>query len=91
VVCNQSLTTQHLPVAPAELDEEEGKDLEPKGYVPVVSDMLIYRMNLAQSLKSMDHSRYLLLATQMYSTLLTRLHLVERIGNALSQMLEADQ
>jgi hypothetical protein len=78
-------------VAPAELDEEDGKDLEPKGYVGLGSVMLIYRMNLAQSLRSMDHSRYLLLATQMYTTLLTRLHLVERIGNALSQMLEADE
>jgi len=49
------------------------------------------RMNLAQSLRSMDHSRYLLLATEMYTTLLSRLHLVERIGSALSQMLERDQ
>jgi hypothetical protein len=36
----------------------------------------------------MDHSRYLLLATEMYSTLLSRLHLVERMGNALAEMLE---
>ena len=48
-------------------------------------------MNLAQSLRSMDHSRYLLLATEMYATLLSRLHLVERIGTALSQMLDRDK
>jgi vacuolar protein sorting-associated protein 54 len=53
--------------------------------------MLIDSMNLAQSLRSMDHSRYLLLATEMYTTLLSRLHLVERIGNTLSQMLDRDE
>lgn len=48
-------------------------------------------MNLAQSLRSMDHSQYLLLATEMYATLLSRLHLVDRIGTALSQMFERDE
>lgn len=40
-------------------------------------------MNLAESLRSMDHSRYLLLTTEMYSTLLSRLHLVDTIGVTL--------
>jgi hypothetical protein len=53
--------------------------------------ILTVSMNLAQSLRSMDHSRYLLLATEMYTTLLSRLHLVQRIGDALSQMLERDE
>jgi hypothetical protein len=55
------------------------------------SDFADDSMNLAQSLRTMDHSRYLLLATEMYATLLSRLHLVERIGNALSQMLEREE
>lgn len=88
---NHSLTSQHLPVAPAELDEEDGKDSEPRGYVGHTNDFADVSMNLAQSLRSMDHSRYLLLATEMYSTLISRLHLVERIGNALSQMLDHDE
>jgi vacuolar protein sorting-associated protein 54 len=88
---NGSLIFQHLPVAPAELDEEDGKDSEPRGYVENTSDFADASMNLAQSLRSMDHSRYLLLATEMYSTLISRLHLVERIGNALSQMLDRDE
>jgi len=78
-------------VAPAELEEDDGKDLEPKGYVQSTSDFADDSMNLAQSLRSMDHSRYLLLATEMYATLLSRLHLVERIGTALSQMLDRDE
>jgi len=82
---------QHLPVAPAELDEDDGKDSEPRGYVNNIRDYADASMNLAQSLRSMDHSRYLLLATEMYATLISRLHLVERIGNALSQMLDRDE
>ena len=88
---NLSLIFQHLPVAPAELDEDDGKDSEPRGYANGPSDCADFSMNLAQSLRSMDHSRYLLLATEMYSTLISRLHLVERIGNALSQMLDHDE
>jgi hypothetical protein len=78
-------------VAPAELDEEDGKDSELRGYVNSPGVFADISMNLAQSLRSMDHSRYLLLATEMYSTLISRLHLVERIGNALSQMLDRDE
>lgn len=50
---------------------------------------LTRRLNLAQSLRSMDHSRYLLLTTEMYSTLLSRLHLVDRIGTTLVQAIES--
>ena len=78
-------------MAPAELDEDDGKDSEPRGYVEITSDFADDSMNLAQSLRSMDHSRYLLLATEMYATLLSRLLLVERIGSALSQMLDRDK
>ena len=78
-------------MAPAELDEDDGRELEPRGYAENANDFADASMNLAQSLRSMDHSRYLLLATEMYATLISRLHLVECIGNALSQMLDRDE
>ncbi|ORY24063.1 Vps54-like protein-domain-containing protein [Naematelia encephala] len=67
---------KHLPVPQAEEDpDEEGKPPEQRG------------ANLAQSLKAMDHSRYLLLSTQMYSTLLSRLRLGQKLGDILSDIL----
>lgn len=45
------------------------------------------RATLASALKSMDHSRYLLLATQMYSSILARLGLAQIIGPDLSSIL----
>ena len=45
-------------------------------------------VNLAQSLKSMDHSRFLLLSTQMYSSMLSRLHLAQQVGEELADNMD---
>lgn len=43
--------------------------------------------SLAQSLRAMDHSRFLLLSTQMYGSMLSRLHLAQQVGQELAEVL----
>ncbi len=44
--------------------------------------------NLAQSLQAMDHSRFLLISTQMYGSMLSRLHLAQQIGTELAETMQ---
>jgi hypothetical protein len=45
------------------------------------------RASLAESLKAMDHSTYLLLSTQMFGTMLSRLRMAQQIGDQLQRIL----
>jgi len=45
------------------------------------------RASLAESLKAMDHSTYLLLSTQMFRTMLSRLRMAQQIGDQLQRIL----
>lgn len=46
---------------------------------------------LAQSLQSMEHVQFLELCRKMYSSMLTRLHLVQKIGEEMSAMMGENQ
>ena len=48
-----------------------------------------HRANLAEALRSMDHSQYLLLSTEMFNTLLSRLHLARAVGDVISEIIES--
>ncbi|CAD6590324.1 MAG: hypothetical protein TREMPRED_005695 [Tremellales sp. Tagirdzhanova-0007] len=64
---------KHLPVGHADDDaEDEGRPSDAKG------------ANLAQLLRGMDHSRFLLLSTRMFGSMLSRLHLAQQVGDEMA-------
>ncbi|WVQ93468.1 hypothetical protein IAU59_000542 [Kwoniella sp. CBS 9459] len=69
---------KHLPVSQGDDDpNDESKPPEARG------------ANLAQSLQAMNHSSFLLLSTQMYSTLLARIQLAQRVGEDIETILKS--
>ncbi|OCF43342.1 hypothetical protein I317_02780 [Kwoniella heveanensis CBS 569] len=68
---------KHLPVSQGDDDpNDESKPPEARG------------ASLAQSLQAMDHSSFLLLSTQMYSTLLARIQLAQQVGEEIEKILK---
>ncbi|WWD16451.1 hypothetical protein CI109_100877 [Kwoniella shandongensis] len=66
---------KHLPVGQTEDEaDNDNRPQEARG------------ANLAQALQSMDHSAFLLLSTQMYSTLLARIRLSQQVGEEIQQV-----
>ncbi|WVQ64963.1 uncharacterized protein L199_003133 [Kwoniella botswanensis] len=66
----------HLPVGQQE-EEDSDKPPEARG------------ASLAQSLQAMDHSSFLLLSTQMYGSLISRIKLSQEVGGEIKRILES--
>jgi hypothetical protein len=47
--------------------------------------------SLADSLKAMDHSTYLLLSTQMFGTMLSRLKSAQQMGEVIQDVLASNK
>ena len=83
---------KHLPGVQAEEDgEEEGRPPEVRGYVPIKYYLqplaqCAIRTSLAHLLKSMDHSRFLLLTSQLYGSMMSRLYTIRQLGEELTDI-----
>ncbi|WWC60373.1 uncharacterized protein I303_102944 [Kwoniella dejecticola CBS 10117] len=75
-VCIREGSRNHLPIGQEEDDSSE-KPPEARG------------ASLAQSLQSMDHSSFLLLTTQMYASLTSRIRLSQSVGEEVERILKS--
>ncbi|WWC68573.1 uncharacterized protein I206_102503 [Kwoniella pini CBS 10737] len=76
IVCIREGSRNHLPIGQ---EDEDGTDKPPEAR----------GASLAQSLQAMDHSSFLLLSTQMYASLTSRIKLAQSVGEKIDRILKS--